>query len=59
MAKLPMVQKYLKCIKLGPNLVAERQTDRQTNSLTPFMGVCGFFISVKFATFLLALLAGG
>ena len=34
------------------------QTDRQTNSLTPNKGVCGFFLSVKFATSLLATLAG-
>ena len=27
-----------------------RQTDRQTNSLTPYTRVCGFFLSVKFAT---------
>ena len=33
--------------------------DRRTNSLTPYPGVCGFFISVKFATSLLASLAGG
>ena len=32
-------------------------TDRQTNSLTPYG--CGFFLSVKFATSLLALLTGG
>ena len=25
----------------------DRQTDRQTNSLTPYMGVCGFFLQVK------------
>ena len=25
-------------------------TDRETNSLTPYMGVCGFFLLVKFAT---------
>ena len=30
-------------------------TERQTNSVTPYMGVCGFFLSVKFATYL----AGG
>ena len=24
--------------------------DRQTNTLTPYTGVCGFFLSVKFAT---------
>ena len=35
-----------------------RQTDRQTNSLTPHTGVCGFFLSVKFATSLLTTLAG-
>ena len=34
-------------------------TYRQTNSLTPCYGVCGFFLSVKFATSLLASLAGG
>ena len=34
-------------------------TDRQTNSLTPNMGVSGFFRSVKFAISLLPLLAGG
>ena len=32
---------------------------RQTNSLTPYTGVCGFFPHVKFATSLLASLAGG
>ena len=31
----------------------------QTNSLKPFMGVCGFYLSVKFSTSLLALLTGG
>ena len=35
-----------------------RRTDRQTNSLTEYIGVCGFFLSVKFATSLLALLTG-
>ena len=30
----------------------------QTNSLTPYAGVCRFFLQVKFATSLLALLAG-
>ena len=34
-------------------------TNRQTNSLTPYIGVCGFFLSDKFATSLLASLAGG
>ena len=37
----------------------DRMTDRQTNSLSLFTGVCGFFLSVKFATSLLASLAGG
>ena len=39
--------------------ICHRQTDGQTNSLTPYTGVCGFFLQVKFATSLLALLAGG
>ena len=39
---------------LGSNLV----TDRHTNSLTPYTGVCGFFLIVKFATSLCRL-AGG
>ena len=34
-------------------------TDRQTNSLTPYTGICGFFLSAKFVTSRLALLAGG
>ena len=34
-------------------------TDRRTISLTPYTGVCGFYLSVKFATSLLAWLAGG
>ena len=37
----------------------DRQRDKQTNSLTPYTGVCRFFISVKFAASLLALLEGG
>ena len=37
----------------------DRQTDRQTNSLTPYTGGCGFFLQVKFSTSLLASLAGG
>ena len=41
------------------NLTTDRQTDIQTISLTPYTGVCGFFLSVKFATSLLASLAGG
>ena len=39
--------------------VDHRQTDRQINSLTPYTGVCGFFLSIKYATSLLASLAGG
>ena len=39
-------------------IIRYRQTDRQTNSLTPYTGVCGFFLQVKFATSLLASLAG-
>ena len=35
------------------------QSDRQTNTLTLYTGVCRFFPSVKFATSVLALLAGG
>ena len=40
---------------------SDRQTDRQIHwhSLTPFTGVFGFFLSVKFANSLVALLAGG
>ena len=38
--------------------ICYRQMDRQTNSLTPYLGVCGFFLQVKFATSLLASLAG-
>ena len=34
-------------------------TDRQTNSLTPYTGVCGYFLIIKFDTSLHALLAGG
>ena len=33
-------------------------TDGRTNSLTPYTGVCGFFLSFKFATLLLASLTG-
>ena len=38
--------------------VCHRHTDGQANSLTPYTGICGFFLSVKFATSLLALLPG-
>ena len=41
------------------NRQTDRWTDRLTNSLTPYKGDCGFFLSVKFATSLLALLPGG
>ena len=41
-------------IYLGSNFVTHGQTDRQTDTY----GVCGFFLSVKFATSQLALLAG-
>ena len=30
--------------------ITDRQTDRQTNSLTPYTEVCGFFLTMKFAT---------
>ena len=46
-------------IKVTSTCCSDKQTDRQTNSLTPYLGVCGFLFSVKFATFLLASLAGG
>ena len=38
--------------------ICNRQTDRQTDSLTLYTGGRGFFLSVKFATSLLASLAG-
>ena len=44
---------------LGRLLRSKFVTDRQTNSLTPYTGVCGFFLQVKFATSLLTSLAGG
>ena len=40
-------------------VICNRQTDGQTHSLKPYTGVCGFFLQVKFAASLLALLAGG
>ena len=43
----------------SPEIIGVKVDHRQTNSLTPYTGVCGFFISVKFATSLLASLAGG
>ena len=40
--------------------VRDGQTDRQTDKFFDTIhGVCGFFLSVKFATSLLASLAGG
>ena len=39
--------------------VCNKQTDRQTNSLAPYTGACGFFLTVKFAISLLASLTGG
>ena len=44
---------------LGSKFVTDRQIDRQTNSLIPYTGVCGFFVLVKFFTSLLASLAVG
>ena len=35
------------------------KTERQTNSLKPYTGVCRFFLSVKFANSQLTSLAGG
>ena len=46
---------YQKCKLTRPSNVA----NRQTNSLTLYMGVCGLFLPVKFATSLLASLTGG
>ena len=44
---------------LGSKFVTDGRKNRQTNYLIPYTGVCGFFVSVKFATSLLASLAGG
>ena len=41
------------------NRQAGRQAGRQRNYMTPYTGVCGFFLSLKFATSLPNLLAGG
>ena len=41
----------------SPEIIGVKVYHRQANSLTPYTGVCGFFISVKFAKF--ASLAGG
>ena len=44
---------------IGVKLVTYGQTDRKTNSSTPFTGACRFFLSITFATSLHASLAGG
>ena len=44
--------------KIPKMALRNRETDRQTYSLTPYTGGCVFFLSLKFATSLLALLAG-
>ena len=43
----------------GPEIIGVKVCRRQTNSLTPYTGICGFILSTKFATSLLASLAGG
>ena len=43
----------------SPDKIGVKVDHRQSNSLTPYTGVCRFFLSVKLATSLLALLAGG
>ena len=40
-------------------VMVNARTWNYTNSLTPDLGVCGFFLKVKFATSLLASHAGG
>ena len=46
--------------KRTPDITVETtQTDRQTNSLTPYTRMCGFFLQVIFATSILASLTGG
>ena len=42
--------------KLGLDFVTDSQTDKFFDTIN---GVCGFFLSVKFTTSLLASLAGG
>ena len=42
----------------SPEIFQVKNCNRQTNSMTPYTGVWGVFDSVKFATSLLALLAG-
>ena len=43
----------------SPEIIEVKICYRQTNSLVPNAGVCGFFLSVKFSTSLLTSLAGG
>ena len=38
----------------SPEIKGVKVCCRQTNSLTPYIGMCGFFLSVKFATTLIA-----
>ena len=45
-------------VKRAENTIGVKVCNRQTNSLTPYAGSCGFILSVKFATALLASLAG-
>ena len=60
---IELFETYLRYHKMDEGYITlsqtDRQTDRQTNTLAPYTGVCGFFLSVKFATYLLASLAGG
>ena len=41
----------------SPEIIGVKVDYREKNFLTPYIGVCGFFLSVKFATTLLAYLA--
>ena len=43
----------------SPEIIGVKVCNRLTNSLAPYTGACGFFLSVKFATSLLASPAGG
>ena len=58
-SKLLELVDYLLIYKIKSYQILKNYTDRQTNYLTPYTGVCGFLLSVKFATSLLASLAGG